>query len=213
MFTGIIEEIGKISNVTNTHKGGELIISAHKIMNGMKTGDSVAVNGTCLTVIHHDEKEFIVELSPETLERTIFRKIKVGEIVNLERPMQINDRIGGHLVSGHVDGVGRVVDYKQEGNSLIIEFSVPIEFSKYLIPKGSVAVDGISLTVVNIRGNQFTVAVIPHTFQGTALRERKIGDLVNLEFDLIAKYIERFSLFHPRSQDINLDFLQSHGYM
>ena len=212
MFTGIIEETGKIEKIERSENGAIFILSAKSIISDLKIGDSIAVNGACLTIVNMDKKSFMVELSPETLEKTNFMKITIGENVNLERPLRLNDRLGGHLVSGHIDGVGQLIGKRQEGNSIIMKFSVPSDFKKYLIPKGSIAIDGISMTAVDIHENQFTIAVIPHTLKVTSLGHKKIGDDVNLEFDLIAKYIERFGQFSSPKESINLEFLQSNGF-
>ena len=212
MFTGIIEGTGRINKIERTGAGATINLSAGFSVEELKIGESIAINGVCLTVIKCDADGLVVELSPETLAKTSFQRIACGAKVNLERPLRLNDRLGGHLVSGHVDGVGRLVGKRNEGNSVVMEFSVPSEFCKYLIPKGSVAIDGISLTVVEIHGNQFTVAVIPHTLEVTILGDKKIGDEVNLEFDLVAKYIERFSQFQQSKESINLEFLQSNGF-
>ncbi len=212
MFTGIIEGTGKIEKIERTTDGGIFTISIESNMDDLKNDDSISVNGTCVTVVKCNQKHFTVDLSPETLRKTTFMKIHMGTRVNLERPLRFNDRLGGHLVSGHVDGVGQLIGKREEGNSVIMEFSIPPQFSRYLITKGSVAIDGISLTVVEIHGNQFTVAVIPHTLEVTILGDKKIGEEVNLEFDLIAKYIERFSQFKPSKEIISLEFLQSNGF-
>ena len=212
MFTGIIEEIGKVKDVLQSQQGVTMTISAKLVLKGMQIGNSIAVNGACLTVIQNNDMEFRVELSLETLARTTFKGIKRGEYINLERPLQMNDRLGGHLVSGHIDGIGQLVEKIQKNNTVFMKFSVPFEFCKYLISKGSIAIDGISLTVVNIQGNRFTVSIIPHTLNMTTLKSKKKGDLVNMEYDLVAKYIEKFYQHHPKTQSINLDFLQIHGY-
>lgn len=210
MFTGIIERTGKIEKIERSAEGATFVIQGAD--SEMRIGESIAVNGTCVTVVKCSKDNFSVELSPETLEKTTFKRIAVGARVNLEKPLRLNDRLGGHLVSGHVDGVGQLIGKREEGNSVVMEFSIPPEFAKYLIAKGSVAIDGISLTVVEVHGNQFTVAVIPHTLEVTILQDKKIGEDVNLEFDLVAKYIERFAQFQPSKESISLEFLQSHGF-
>ena len=193
VFTGIIEELGTIKGVRKQSEGIRLSITAKVIMDGMKTGDSIAVNGACLTVTEFDRYSLTVDVSAETVKRTNIGKLRVGDKVNLERPMRLSDRLGGHLVSGHVDAVGLIRGMIKKGDVSVFTFEAPKEISKYLISKGSVAVDGISLTVNDITGNTFSITVIPHTVKMTTLGFKKIGDIVNLEADMIGKYIEAFA--------------------
>ena len=193
MFTGIIEELGTIKGVRKQSEGIRLSITAKVIMDGMKTGDSIAVNGACLTVTEFDRYSLTADVSGETVNRTNIGKLRVGDKVNLERPMRLSDRLGGHLVSGHVDAVGLIRGMIKKGDVSVFTFEAPKEISKYLISKGSVAVDGISLTVNDITGNTFSVTVIPHTVKMTTIGFKKIGDIVNLEADMIGKYIEAFA--------------------
>ena len=192
VFTGIIEELGTIKGVRKQSEGIRLSITAKVIMDGMKTGDSIAVNGACLTVTEFDNSSFTADVSGETVKRTTLGKQRVGDRVNLERPMRLSDRLGGHLVSGHVDTVGVIRGVIKKGDISVFTLDVPNEIIKYLIHKGSVAVDGISLTINEITGNRFSVTVIPHTAKMTTLGFKKTGDTVNVEADIIGKYVEAF---------------------
>jgi riboflavin synthase len=186
MFTGIVEEVGRVEEL----KDGRLAVRAERVMEGMKLGDSMAVNGACLTVVDFQPKLFAVELSPETLRRTSLGELEVEHPLNLERPLAVNDRLGGHIVQGHVDATGRITSRKPEGDSVILRVRAPKRFIPYIVEKGFIAVDGISLTVVQRAQQQFTISVIPFTMQNTNLKERTVGDLVNLEADILAKYVE-----------------------
>ena len=183
----------------------------------VKIGDSIAVDGVCLTVVRLSNRTFTAEVSPETLNRTTLSKAAGGRLVNLEKPLRVSDFLGGHLVSGHVDGMGKVVSVLAEGNAWRCRFRAPQEISRYLIEKGSVAVDGISLTVAEIAEPEFAVAVIPHTAQSTTLGMKKAGDAVNLEVDPIAKYVEKFlrQVQRPSEKGSRLDagFLAQHGFL
>ena len=188
MFTGIIEALGRV----RSFESGVLALTAPSTFapNGFDLGESIAVNGCCLTVVA-GEGEIKFELSPETLARTALGEVVPGSIVNLERAMQIGGRFGGHIVQGHVDATGTVLAITPSGNSVIYQFQAPLEYDRYLIDKGSVTVDGISLTVVGPKDGVFNVWVIPHTLQETSLGTKSVGDRVNLEFDVIAKYVEK----------------------
>ncbi len=186
MFTGIVEEIGTV--VALQEYG--LTIRADKVMDGMKLGDSMAVNGTCLTVVEFDRQQFRVDLAPETLRRTSLGQLDTGDGVNLERPLAVSDRLGGHIVQGHVDAPGRISSIKREGDCVIFRIRTPKRFMPYIVEKGFVAVDGISLTVVNKRAASFTLSVIPYTLANTNLQEKSEDHLVNLEVDILAKYVE-----------------------
>ncbi len=217
MFTGIIEETGIIRSRRQTPSGASLLIEAERIAHTLKPGDSVAVNGVCLTAAEIHAQAFSCDLSGETLRRTSLGKAREGTVVNLERPLAVGDRLGGHIVQGHVDGVGRLTSVLATGESAEMEFSVPEEFLRYLVIKGSVAVDGISLTVAELKKNGFAVAIIPLTFRATNLRRLKPGDPVNLEADVLAKYFERFfQLGMARDQTANsvltVEKLKKQGY-
>ena len=186
MFTGIVEEIGTINSLVNS----VLTIQAEKILADIKLGDSISVNGTCLTVVNFTESKFSVDLAPETLRRTAFGNLNPGDTVNLERALAANDRFGGHMVQGHVDATGRVISIRDEGDSSIFRISNPKRLKRYLVEKGFIAVDGISLTIVKVFTSSFTLSVIPYTRMNTNLRDQLIGGKVNLEVDILAKYVE-----------------------
>ena len=192
MFTGIIEELGVVKSIRSQSGGMRLSISAKIVLDGMKIGDSIAVSGACLTVVEFSSSVFSSDVSRETVDKTILGRIRVGDRVNLERPMRLSDRLGGHLVAGHVDGVGVIRGILKKGDSSIWTFDAPTEVMRYLIYKGSITIDGISLTVNEVQGNKFTVTIIPHTSKVTTLGFKKVGDFVNLESDLIGKYVEKF---------------------
>lgn len=192
MFTGIIEELGTVRALTARSGGKKISIDAKITLEGIEVGSSIAVNGVCLTVTEMDNTSFSAYISQETLNTTTFGKLRVGEKVNLERPMRFSDRLGGHLVTGHVDATGYIRGVTRRGEVSIFTIEVPVHILPYIVPKGSVSVDGISLTVNDIKSNRFTVAIIPHTAQMTTLGFKKIGDSVNIETDIIGKYVERF---------------------
>jgi len=188
MFTGLVEEIGVISR----RSGPDLAILAKTILSDLKTGDSVAVDGVCLTVTALTDTGFVLQVSPETLARTTLAKLKIGDAVNLERAMSANGRFGGHFVLGHVDGVGQVVSVRDQGQFSLWRFRAPDEVARYLVPKGSVTVNGTSLTVVEPAGDTFGVAVIPETLKRTTLGNKRPGEAVNLEADVIGKHIYHY---------------------
>jgi len=192
MFTGLIEDVGTIGDLRLQQKSAVLTVKTKLPVRSMARGASVAVNGACLTVVKKGPKSFTVDVSPETLQRTSLETLTIGSMVNLERPMRLADRLGGHLVTGHVDGVGAVAAIEKQGEFTIITFEVPAPLGALLVPKGSVAVDGISLTVNVCRKQRFSVAIIPFTLRHTNLRARKVGDKVNIETDLIGKYVQSF---------------------
>jgi riboflavin synthase len=192
MFTGIIEGLGTIAAIHPTGRGSRFSIVTDFDLTGTRIGDSIAVNGACLTAITLNERRFSMDVSPETLNRSVLGKIKVGERVNLERALRLSDRVDGHLVSGHVDGIGALVGRKTLANAIVITIKVPEELARYLIEKGSVAVDGISLTINRCDNTSFDVSIIPHTAALTTIGLKKVGDAVNIETDMIGKYVERF---------------------
>ena len=191
MFTGIIEEVGQIAAVDDTGEFRTLRIRAGHILDGITAGASIAVNGVCLTVRTFTPDSFTAELSRETLDRTSLTHLRAGATVNLERPMRADGRFGGHLVQGHVDGVGRIREFSRNGDAWTLKIGVPQQALRYIVEKGSIAVDGISLTVAAMKPPVVEVAIIPHTFENTNLEHARAGDTVNLEFDIIAKYVER----------------------
>ena len=186
MFTGIVEEVGVVSKITNNG----MTVKASKVLSDVKLGDSVAVNGTCLTAVNFTNSEFSVDLSPETMRRISLGHLDDGSPVNLERALAASDRMGGHIVQGHVDGTGRIISIKPDGDSIIFRVKVPKRLDKYIVEKGFIAVDGISLTVVKRGASSFTLAVIPYTLENTNLAALSAGDRVNLEADILAKYVE-----------------------
>jgi riboflavin synthase len=192
MFTGLIEDTGKIKGMHQGDRSLALTIGTALPWSAMKLGASVAVNGACLTVVKRRRGEFTVDVSPETLRCTNFQELRAGSLVNLERPMRLGGELGGHLVTGHVDAVATVAAIEKQGEFTFYSFQVPREIAALLVPKGSVAVDGISLTVNACNKKQFSVAIIPFTLQHTNLRARRVGDKVNVETDLIGKYVQNF---------------------
>jgi riboflavin synthase len=217
MFTGIVEEMGAIVSVEKTVKGARLTILASMVMEDLRIGDSVSVNGVCLTAASVGEKDFSVDVSSETLAVTTLGGVVVGTPVNLERAMRLNERIGGHLVAGHVDGVGIVKSRRQEGETTVLTIEAPSSILRYCVAKGSIAVDGVSLTINEVTDRSFRVAIIPHTAKVTTLGLKQVNDALNLESDLIGKYVER--LLQERSQlskpktapIIDADYLQKRG--
>lgn len=195
MFTGIVEEVGQIAELDVRPGLTRLRIAAGAITDGLALGESVAINGTCLTVVEHETGQFQVEATPETLRRTNLGELRVGDGVHLERSLRAGDRIGGHFVQGHVDAVGTIAGQQPEGESLVATFSAPPEVMRYVAPKGSIAVDGVSLTVVDVRDGAFTVALIPHTLGVTLLGKKPVGARVNLEADMLAKYVARAAAY------------------
>jgi riboflavin synthase len=206
MFTGIIEEVGRVKLAS----GSELAIAASKVMAGIEAGASTAVNGVCLTVAQFEQDSFSVKVMPETLRRTNLGRLKAGDGVNLERALPLGGRLGGHLVQGHVDATGRITYIRGEGEALLIRFDAPPEIMEYLVEKGFIAVDGISLTIVSRDSGSFQVSVVDYTRQNTNLGSRRVGDLVNLEVDIIAKYVKQFS---QGDKGITLEFLEEQGFL
>ena len=192
MFTGIIEGLGTISGIRSAGQGKRLTVDADFTLDRSKIGDSISVNGACLTAVKIDGKRFEVDVSPETLQTTTFGQAKVGERINIERAMHLSDRIDGHLVSGHIDGTGVVKQRESLSNAIIITIGLDAALTRYMIAKGSVAVDGISLTINTCDLDFFTVSIIPHTAQWSTIGLKKKGDRVNIETDMIGKYVERF---------------------
>lgn len=191
MFTGLIEETGNLVQKLKTGEGYQLTFSGIKVMDDLEIGSSISVNGTCLTVIRKDSNTFTVDAIEETLKKTNLGFLKDSDKVNLERPLKADARLGGHFVLGHVDTTGKIVDIKELSNSHFIKISFPKEFKTYLIYVGSVAIDGVSMTVAELGEDNFSIGVIPHTWEETIFSVKKPGDTVNLEFDVLGKYVER----------------------
>lgn len=208
MFTGIIEEKGQISTISDK----EIVIKCSKVLEGSKIGDSICVNGVCLTISEQNTNSFTADMSAETLRITTFGKLKSGSVVNLERAMPMNGRFGGHVVTGHTDNVAKIIGIKRHDEFCDLEIELTKEQAKYVVKKGSITIDGISLTVAEIQGQKIAIAVIPHTLENTNLIDLKIGDFVNIEVDILAKYIEKFLSTRDNSSGMSLDFLQRNGF-
>lgn len=191
MFTGIVEEMGEIRAIHREGRGCRLEIGAAKVLEGTQLGDSIAVNGTCLTVTQMGKSEFFCDVTAETMKRTAFSLFQAGTKVNLERALTLSTRLGGHIVLGHVDGTATIISKKKVDNAVHITFETDPNYRKYVVEKGSIAVDGISLTVAEKRDFRFSVALIPHTGEETTLLMKKVGDIVNIEYDYVGKYIEQ----------------------
>ena len=230
VFTGLVEEVGRVKAIQGGAGGLQMVIGA-RLASEARVGESIAVNGVCLTVTGREEGFFTVDVMPETMRRTTLGSLRGGDPVNLERSLRLGDRLGGHLVTGHIDGVGTVSSREREGNSVVMGIRAPGEVRRYLVPKGSVAVEGVSLTVAAVTGDGFIVSLIPHTAGVTTLGAKRPGDRVNVEADLIGKYVERLLAAHGRelqagrgakenggpvgleqSRGLTMEFLRKHGY-
>ena len=214
MFTGLIEEIGTVRHVVSGTEWGSIAIRCTEVLHGTKIGDSIAVNGVCLTVTSLQKDGFTADVMAETLRRSNLGKLHQGASVNLERAMAADGRFGGHMVAGHVDGTGILIQKKQEGNAVLLTFSAAPALLYEVVEKGSIAIDGVSLTVVSVSSEAFTVSIIPHTETKTILLDKKMSDMVNLETDIIAKYIRRFTSppKEEKNSRLTLSFLQENGF-
>ncbi|NPV91391.1 MAG: riboflavin synthase [Firmicutes bacterium] len=220
MFTGIVEELGKVQSLSRGARSARMVLEARVVLEDVKLGDSIAVNGVCLTVTEFSSNRFGVDIMAETLDRSNLGRLTPGDLVNLERALRLSDRLGGHLVSGHIDGVGAIVRESREDLARILDISAPPGVTRYIIEKGSITVDGTSLTVVSVRDDGFTVSLIPHTRGQTTLGFKKVGHTVNLEADLIGKYVEKLlgltgktdKEAGPRS-GLTIDFLAQNGFL
>lgn len=213
MFTGIIEERGILQEVQRSVNCAKVTIQSKKVLEEIQLGDSIAVNGICLTVTSFTKDVFTADVMPETWRRCSISQLNNGQIVNLERAMPINGRFGGHIVSGHIDGMGKIQGIKQEENAVLYEILTEEKILRYVVEKGSIAIDGISLTVTNVTDKSFFVSVIPHTVQNTNLKERKKGEFVNLEADCIGKYVSKFLGLTKKEETITEKFLMEHGFL
>lgn len=211
MFTGIVEEVGRVKSLAD----GVLLIAADKVLTDVNLGDSIAVNGICLTVTNFNRREFAADVMPETIKRTGLRELKPGSAVNLERAVAVGTRLGGHIVTGHIDGTGQIIAWREEGNAVLLQVAAAKKILRHIVEKGSVALDGISLTVVSVTDTNFTVSLIPHTRQVTDLQHKQVGDTLNIETDILAKYVEK--LLAPNDvpttePKLTRDFLAAHGF-
>ncbi len=217
MFTGIIQSLGKIAAIEQKGGDARLRVTVGKLdMTKVNTGDSVAVSGVCLTVVEHDLTEFVADVSGETLARTTFGHLRAGAAVNLEKSLTLASPLGGHLVSGHVDGLGSVIKRQEAGRSVQFRIKAPDTLAKYIAEKGSITVDGVSLTVNAVQGVEFELNIVPHTLQETTLGQLKSGSVVNLEVDILARYLERLMLGEraPQSSSgVTREFLAQHGFI
>lgn len=214
MFTGIIEEVGKVARIEKNGVTGKLSIMADIILEGTKLGDSIAVNGVCLTVTSINGSNFTADVMGETFRRSSLGDLQVGSFVNLERAMPADGRFGGHIVSGHIDGMGEIISIEPEGTAVWYTLSAPMEILQGIVEKGSIAIDGISLTVARITEKDFAVSIIPHTGGNTILSQKKVGDKVNLENDVIGKYVQRFLEPQQKQKEsiITEEFLRKYGF-
>lgn len=214
MFTGIIEELGSVTKIDFLKDSARLTINAKTVLEGSQIGDSIAVNGVCLTVTEMNQRSFSVDIMIETLKKSNLQELKQKTKVNLERALQLQSRLGGHIVSGHVDGVGKVSAIREAGIAKVFEIEAAQDNTASMLPKGSIAIDGISLTLVDVAPGRFTVSLIPHTMKNTTLSFKGIGSTVNLETDIIGKYVARFlKQDKPTKKDLSLDFLTEHGFI
>ena len=214
MFTGLVEDCGSFKNVVRTSSSAVVTLGTSLPIESFSKGDSVAVNGVCLTVVSTSADSFSADVSPETFSCTTLESLQLGSRVNLERALRVGDRLGGHIVTGHVDSIGTVKQIVPTQNSVVIDIEVPTETSRYLIEKGSVAVDGISLTINTVSGNSFQLTVIPHTLSETTLKDLRPGSKVNIETDIIGKYVERLMSKQPETQSVlTSELLAKHGFL
>ena len=218
MFTGIVEELGSVRRVLPGARSGKIVIGAKKVLEDVHIGDSIAVNGVCLTVVAASSDEFTADVMPETLRKSGLGTLKVGDPVDLERAMAANGRFGGHIVSGHIDGTGRIVETRPEENAVIVTISAPEHILALIVEKGSIAIDGISLTVASLTPSTFSVSLIPHTASETVLLKKHAGDVVNLENDVVGKYVQKLlgtatgNGGQAKGGSLTLEYLQANGF-
>ncbi len=212
MFTGIVEEIGRIQSILKREKSARLTIDAKTVLKDVKLGDSIAVNGICLTVTDFTSSYFTVDVMAETMRKTNLEKLRPLSKVNLERALRAGDRLGGHMVSGHIDGTGTIKEIKKEENAVWVAISASNKIMRYIIENGSIAIDGISLTVAYVDANLFKVSIIPHTKDETILLTKNLGEQVNIECDAIGKYVEKFMEAKVTKKGIDMGFLEKHGF-
>lgn len=222
MFTGLVEEVAIVKAIEHRQHSAHIHIRAVRVLEGITLGDSISVNGACLTVVHFSQHEFTADAVPETMRRTTLSRLRQGDVVNVERALRVGDRLGGHIVSGHVDGVGVIRQREAEGIANVLTIEAPTDVMRYVVDKGSICVNGVSLTVMDTAVCSFRLSVIPHTGEHTALLRAKVGDVVNLECDVIAKYVEKLLL--PRDDgmatgqptagqsQLDMDYLRQNGF-
>ncbi len=213
MFTGIIEDKGKVLRVEYRGKEKRLAIGLPLYLTEVQLGDSININGVCLTVVQKKGQEIELDLSQETLQKTILGELREGNPVNLERALRLTDRLGGHIVTGHIDGIGVIVEKRKERDFFQLRITIPESVSRYVVQKGSIAIDGISLTVNEYQGREIQITLIPYTVEKTTLMDKKVGDRVNVEADILGKYVEKlFARGDRKSGNIDLSFLMEHGF-
>ena len=218
MFTGLVEELGKIKSITKGTKSARLTIGGQVVLQDVKLGDSIAVNGTCLTVVEYTQRSFTADVMPETVKSTVLAELKPGDAVNLERTLRLGDRLGGHIVSGHVDGVGVIRSKERSDNAIVVTIEAPPQVMRYIIAKGSIAIDGTSLTIVDYGTDWFSVSLIPHTASLTTVGLKETGSKVNLEADVLGKYVAKLLGLQngdekkQASSGLTMEFLQQHGF-
>ncbi len=218
MFTGLVAELGTVQRLARQGSSYHLTVGAKKVLDNLKIGDSVAVNGACLTVVRMDEGGFTADVMPETVRLTNIGSLQPGSKVNLERTLRLCDGLDGHIVSGHVEGLGTISEQRPEGIAVVVTIATPPELLKYIIKKGSIAIDGISLTVTEVTDTSFSVSLIPHTAKETTLGFKKVGDSVNLETDILGKYVERMLTWNKQTQagkadTLNMQTLLENGFV
>ncbi len=214
MFTGIIEGKGKVLRIERRGEARRLTIEFPSHLTEVQLGDSISINGACLTIVEKGNQTSRLDLSEETIRRTVLGELKEGDTVNLERALRLNDRLGGHFVTGHIDGIGVITEKKKERDFVNLRVRVPENVSKYVVPKGSIAIDGISLTVNECRGKEILLTIIPYTMEKTTLMDKRAGDHVNLEADILGKYVEKLlNRRDGKSEGLDLSFLKEHGIL
>ncbi|MEA1972291.1 MAG: riboflavin synthase [Candidatus Cloacimonadota bacterium] len=211
MFTGIIEEVGNVDELVLNGIPNKIKVRCNAVVDDLKVGDSISVNGVCLTVNSFTQNDFVADIMPITVQKTNIKLLSKGSNVNLERAMMLNSRFGGHLVSGHIDSVGTIESINRDENAILIEIAIDSETHKFLVDEGSISVDGVSLTIAKLSSNSAIVSIIPHTFENTIFRNRRIGDLVNIEVDLIGKYVFKFQ--NKKVNRVTKNFLMENGFL
>ncbi len=214
MFTGIVEEIGVVKKVAYRGKAMQVRVAASTVLSDVKFGDSISTNGVCLTISSYTDNDFVADIMPQTLAISNLAGLKSGMSVNLERALRVGDRLGGHWVSGHIDCVGKVVEITLDQNATWLRIEMSADDMKYIVAKGSIAIDGVSLTVAKVETQSFSVSLIPTTLKKSMLEQRKVGDQVNLEYDILGKYIEGMMFSKEETKkDIDMNFLANHGFL